>query len=55
MHSDSAMFYTRDFFFPLQVGLFGYICFYNVGVHGDMLNNYSNSFGSLCVKLGKIY
>lgn len=34
------------------VGLFGYICFYSVGVSGDMLNNYSNSFGSLCVKLG---
>ncbi|XP_078347510.1 solute carrier family 38 member 10-like isoform X2 [Oculina patagonica] len=34
------------------VGFFGYVCFYNVGVKGDMLTNYGNTFISQIIKLG---
>ncbi|XP_068760838.1 solute carrier family 38 member 10-like [Montipora capricornis] len=35
-----------------SVGFFGYICFYSIGVQGDMLNNYGNTMGSLFIKFG---
>lgn len=34
------------------VGFFGYVCFYDVGVKGDMLTNYGNTFISQIIKLG---
>ena len=30
------------------------MCFYNVGVKGDMLNNYGNTFISQIIKLGEV-
>ncbi|PFX19763.1 putative sodium-coupled neutral amino acid transporter 10 isoform X2 [Stylophora pistillata] len=34
------------------VGFFGYVSFYSVGVKGDMLTNYGNTFISQIIKLG---
>ena len=30
------------------------MCFYNIGVKGDMLNNYGNTFVSQTIKLGEV-
>ncbi|KAJ7372752.1 hypothetical protein OS493_018030 [Desmophyllum pertusum] len=34
------------------VGFLGYVCFYNIGVKGDILTSYGNTFISQMIKLG---